>query len=649
MNIVEVIVLICLSGFCASGVLGYGLGAKQWTAIYGRRRHVDFKMTSTSPDYVTQNVLLRTVGMDQFTLVQPSMKQSSKTQDVRTIYSVSLVDNKGAAVINAKIGHKTTGPVPRSAAPSMLVLEQSSGTERAKIDENAIFSLVEECLRWYLDAGGRIGKLIINLRGAVKEDNQLQSAISKMGFAATDTLPQLGLISQSYFSTEQAFSLQSTDISSSSYYISDGRGLVAFIQTRLQPSTSTSSSQPSGSSNSDSYTLHNVLGRLYHDLGDPKSSIQAYTNALIVNPVSAAAFRNLGSAYHATGNTQMAFASYQQAIQLDPKDALVYLKLAFFYEEFASMDWNDAADHAMQCYSYYLDNVDQEDTAVLTRLGNLQVREHRSEEAIATYTAALKSDSSLANVWFNLAHAQVKAGDTAGASESLLKTLSLDPSITAASHMLKAFSPSESVKVSQSDDAYIRDLFDSYSTTYDPHVKKLLYSAPRVIRQELAKIYKGRFTIDPSVEETVPMNLPSEQPGCTTIIPTITINSTLEVLDLGCGTGLAGAWLKDYAKVLVGVDLSEQMITIAKKKMLYQELSVMSISTYLQRCTRSFDLVVCADVLSYIGDLQKTFAQVVPVLRKGGHFVFTVEGLEGNKDFAGGEDKKGFTLLQSGR
>jgi predicted TPR repeat methyltransferase len=328
----------------------------------------------------------------------------------------------------------------------------------------------------------------------------------------------------------------------------------------------------------------------------------------------------------------------------------VYLKLAYFYEDFATKDWVDAADHAMRCYIYYLENVDREDTAVLTRLGNLQVREHRSQDAIDTFSKALRIDDSAANIWFNKAHAQMQIGDVDGARESLTRTIKLDPTISAAAHMLKALTPQDAQKVDRGDDKYVKELFDSYSSTYDPHVKKLMYSAPRVIRQEMAKIYRGRFTID-NAEEEVPAQLPSQIPGCTTIIPTISINSTLDVLDLGCGTGLAGAWLKDYARHLVGVDLSEEMITIARKKMLYQELAVMSISTYLQQCTRKFDLVVAADVLSYIGDLRATFAQLLPTVNPGGHFCFTVEAVEGNKDAPaqGEKDPKGFTLLKNGR
>ena len=102
---------------------------------------------------------------------------------------------------------------------------------------------------------------------------------------------------------------------------------------------------------------------------------------------------------------------------------MVYLKLAFFYEDFATKDWIDAAEHSQHCYEYYLDKVDPQDTGVLTRLGNLLVREHKYEKAIDIYTCILTFDKTLENVWFNKAQAQIKVGDIVEATESLKCTL----------------------------------------------------------------------------------------------------------------------------------------------------------------------------------------------------------------------------------
>lgn len=50
------------------------------------------------------------------------------------------------------------------------------------------------------------------------------------------------------------------------------------------------------------------------------------------------------------------------------------------------------------------------------------------------------------------------------------------------------------------------------------------------------------------------------------------LNGSLDILDLGCGTGLIGSWFKDYARTLVGVDVSPMMLDMATKKGCYHEL-----------------------------------------------------------------------------
>lgn len=56
------------------------------------------------------------------------------------------------------------------------------------------------------------------------------------------------------------------------------------------------------------------------------------------------------------------------------------------------------------------------------------------------------------------------------------------------------------------------------------------------------------------------------------------------------------------------------MVKAARKKMLYQELHVMSIAQYFSEVAvaagASFDVVVAADVLAYVGELRPTFQQV---------------------------------------
>ena len=78
------------------------------------------------------------------------------------------------------------------------------------------------------------------------------------------------------------------------------------------------------------------------------------------------------------------------------------------------------------------------------------------------------------------------------------------------------------------------------------------------------------------------------------------------MLDLGCGTGLAGAAFRPHVDWLVGVDLSPKMIEEARKKGLYDRLAVGDITPFLaEQPERSAHLVIAADVFAYIADCRR--------------------------------------------
>jgi predicted TPR repeat methyltransferase len=99
----------------------------------------------------------------------------------------------------------------------------------------------------------------------------------------------------------------------------------------------------------------------------------------------------------------------------------------------------------------------------------------------------------------------------------------------------------------------------------------------------------------------------------------------LEILDLGCGTGLAGEIFRPFATRLDGVDLSTKMLDIARNKLLYDELYASDIVPHLDNVNRQYSLILAADVFVYIGDLAPVFSAIRNRLVPGGHFAFTVE------------------------
>jgi len=100
------------------------------------------------------------------------------------------------------------------------------------------------------------------------------------------------------------------------------------------------------------------------------------------------------------------------------------------------------------------------------------------------------------------------------------------------------------------------------------------------------------------------------------------------MLDLGCGTGLAGAAFRAQVDRLTGVDLSAAMIEEARRKALYDRLETGELVDFLEAETAAgarYDLVLAADVLVYVADLVGVAAAVRRALTPPGLFGFTVE------------------------
>jgi predicted TPR repeat methyltransferase len=148
--------------------------------------------------------------------------------------------------------------------------------------------------------------------------------------------------------------------------------------------------------------------------------------------------------------------------------------------------------------------------------------------------------------------------------------------------------------------AYVARLFDNYAWRFDKHlIKNLGYRAPALIADALNAVAPGR--------------------------------GFASSLDLGCGTGLMGMALRERVDRLAGVDLSAAMIAKARERGLYDRLMVGDAAAMLGcEPPGSFDLIVAADALVYIGDLAPLFGAAASALTADGLFACSVETGEGD-------------------
>ena len=238
----------------------------------------------------------------------------------------------------------------------------------------------------------------------------------------------------------------------------------------------------------------------------------------------------------------------------------------------------------------------------LVSLGEALLAAENLPAAIAELQRALRLDPDDAAARFLVGRAWTEAGE---ADKALEIFRSLDPALPQVAEW-KARAQAI-LTAPRSDPGYVRHLFDQFSADYDTRMRAALaYAAPEILEALAGVVMPGQ--------------------------------GDLRILDLGCGTGLAGEVFRSRAKVLDGVDLSPAMIAAAGAKKIYDHLAVGDIETALSEAGPKYDLILAADTLVYLGDLGLLLKGVRCRLEPDGYFLFTVEA--GTEDFALGPKRR---------
>ena len=207
---------------------------------------------------------------------------------------------------------------------------------------------------------------------------------------------------------------------------------------------------------------------------------------------------------------------------------------------------------------------------------------------------------------FALAETLAEAGRKYDAIAAYETYLTLDPADSMGAAVKLALLTAIAPKVLP--EAYLRRLFDEYAPRFEKALReKLRYRAPEILREALDEVQ--------------------------------TTGTFARTFDLGCGTGLAGVALRERTAWLGGVDLSAAMVKGARDKGIYDQLTVGDMIAALGDLDPACDLIVAADVLTYVGDLAPLFVTVRRHLASKGSFAFTVQRHDGEGFVLGAEHR----------
>ncbi|MBC04720.1 methyltransferase domain-containing protein [Thalassospira sp.] len=214
--------------------------------------------------------------------------------------------------------------------------------------------------------------------------------------------------------------------------------------------------------------------------------------------------------------------------------------------------------------------------------------------AIDVARAALAADGEWDEAHFTLGDIYERAGETDNAIEAFRQYLMLDPKDRMGAEVRLTLLGAAALRDRLPPD-YVRALFDDYAPRFEISLRdRLAYRGPELLFEALRS------------------HLPD-------------MLRPLEVLDLGCGTGLVAEVFAGHVDAIDGIDLSPRMINRARAKGLYRTLVAGDITDIPAEMGTEYSLVIAADVLNYLGDLVPALRAAHARMRPGALLVFTLE------------------------
>lgn len=329
---------------------------------------------------------------------------------------------------------------------------------------------------------------------------------------------------------------------------------------------------------------HFYLGSIFLQEDQLDQAEEHFNFILTINPDHVQTLINFGALALKRNAGQIAINYFTQALALDNNNLEARRNLAATFLHF------DRFENALTHYDE-LQKIAVLETEDYYNMGVITMMLGKFSEAINYYKKTITQEPNHSAALNNLATIYIRLGKRAEAIPFLQRAVQINPNNSSGQFMLNVLQKNHAQP--EESQEYVKNLFDHYAFNFDHHLQKILkYSLPEQSIELLRLLHKNKFQ---------------------------------QALDLGCGTGLSGATLRDYCVQLTGVDLSAKMLEQARIKKCYDHLIKSDIVAYLQNNQQQYDLIQALDVLPYFGDLKMLFSLIVKNLANNGLLVFSME------------------------
>ena len=214
-----------------------------------------------------------------------------------------------------------------------------------------------------------------------------------------------------------------------------------------------------------------------------------------------------------------------------------------------------------------------------------------------------------AKAWYNLGCCYFRLGKMPQAEQALKRALKINPNDQDAIMMLAMVAPNAvpaHLRPQTLPPAMITGFFSNVASRYDAF--------------ELQNQYRGGIAVEQQVHPLLG-------------------NRSINLIDLGCGSGIAARPWRGSAAQIIGVDVTPNMVAQAEtvtinNQKLYNHVLVGDVRALPESIgPASADLVLAVNVAQFVGELSGVMRSVARVLKSDGFFALTVEAFTSQAGF----------------